>query len=323
MTPEARARSVKARAAALGFDACGIADARVPIDPGDKLGRWLSLGYHADMEWMRRSRATRRDPRLKLPGAKSVIVLARGYAHPDPPHPPGTGRVARYARGRDYHRALRKPLRALQEHLATLDPETESHASVDSGPVLERSWAERAGLGWIGKNSLVLRRDLGSWFFLATVIATIELAPDAPVEAHCGNCTACLDACPTEAIVEPGVVDSTRCISYHTIENRGAIPERLQAKFGGWVFGCDICQEVCPWNRFAPETSMADFLPREGTAPFPLDALDACEPAEFDARFAGSPLRRAKYAGMRRNIAIARRNADDSGTDSSNTRIAR
>ncbi len=230
------------------FDACGIA-AATPIDPEDRLGEWLRNGYHADMDWMERTRDIRQDVQKKLPGAKSVVVVARNYYAPRPDAKEGAGKVARYAWGRDYHRVLLKPLRRLARFIESLENGAQTYCCIDSGPVLERAWAARAGIGWIGKNSLVLRRDLGSWFFLGVILTTVELEPDSPVPDQCGSCRLCIDACPTDAIVEPKVVDSRRCISYQTIENRGEIPENLQPKFEGWLFGCDICQDVCPWNR--------------------------------------------------------------------------
>ena len=302
-----RTACVKEAARSHGFDACGVA-AVAPADPDDHLGAWLARGYHADMHWMARTRAVRQDVTQKVAGAKSVVVLAKNYYHPRPPKPEGTGRVARYAWGRDYHRALRKPLRRLAATLDALEPGARSYASIDSGPVLERTWAERAGVAAIGKNSLALRRDLGSWFFLATIITTVELAPDEPVGDLCGTCTACLDACPTGAIVADRVVDAGRCISYQTIENRGEVPDTIAAAHGDWVFGCDICQEVCPWNRFAKPSDNLDFAPRPGQAHPNLVELQAMREKEFNASFEGTPLRRAKHAGMRRNAAIAQRN---------------
>ena len=300
---EDRSRAVKAFTAALGFDACGIAGAG-PADPEDRLGQWLAAGYHADMDWMAATKAIRQDPRVKMPGARSVVVVARNYYYPDPEAEAGTGKVARYARGRDYHKALKKPLLKLARFLDAFGVGSPSYAAVDSGPVMERAWAERAGVGWIGKNSLVLRRDIGSWFFLGAVITEVELAPDTPIADHCGTCRACLDACPTEAFVAEGVLDARKCISYQTIENRGDIPESLHGKMEGWVFGCDICQEVCPWNRFAMQSTEPDFAPREGQAHPRLDDLIAMGESEFNERFAGTPIRRAKHAGMRRNAAL-------------------
>ena len=301
--------AVKRRARELGFDACGIAAAG-EADPDDHLGAWLDQGFHATMKWMAATREIRQDPRKKLPGARSVVVLARNYYSPSPAANERDGRVARYAWGRDYHRVLRKPLRELAAFIESLEPETRSYVSVDSGPVMERSWAARAGVGAIGKNSLALRRDIGSWFFLATAITTLELEPDAPATDICGTCTLCIDSCPTAAIVEPGVVDSNRCISYQTIENRGEVPESVASLHDNWVFGCDVCQDVCPWNRFARETTEPDFLPRADQASPNLDDLAGLSESEFRARFSGTPLMRAKHAGMRRNAAIALANVN-------------
>ena len=309
---EAYARAAKERANTLGFDGCGIAPAG-PIDSEDHLGEWLRRGYHADMDWMARTKAIRQDVSLKVPGAKSVVVVAKNYYAPRPRRLRGAGQVARYAWGRDYHRVLRKPLRDLAAFLDAFEADTQSYASVDSGPVLERAWALRAGLGWAGKNALLLNRAWGSWFFLATIVTTVELAPDAPVPGYCGSCTACLDACPAGAIVAPGVVDARRCISYHTIENRGDIPDALHRPMGDWVFGCDICQEVCPWNRTARLTDEEDFWPRDDVANPDLGALLAMDEEAFNARFQGTPLRRAKYAGIRRNAAIALENSRETG----------
>lgn len=305
LSPAECAARVKAAAAALGFDACAIAAVDGPADPDDHLGTWLGQGYHADMTWMETTRALRQDVRLRLPGARSMVVVARNYYQPDVPDQPGTGKVARYAWGRDYHKVMKKPLIALAHATEALAPETECYVSVDSGPVMERTWAERAGLGWIGKNGLVLRRDQGSWFLLGSLATTLELAPDPVQLNHCGSCTACLDACPTAAFVAPKVVDARRCIAYHTIENRGEIPSDLAAQFEGWVFGCDICQDVCPWNRFANPTTEASFAARDGVPRPELSALLAMDEAAFDQHFQGTPVRRAKHAGMQRNARIA------------------
>jgi epoxyqueuosine reductase len=256
------------------------------------------------MDWMGTTKAIRQDPRLKMPGARSVVVVARNYYYPDPPAEFGTGTVARYARGRDYHKVLKKPLIKLARYLDTFGVESPSYAAVDSGPVMERAWAERAGLGWIGKNSLVLRRDIGSWFFLGTVITEVALDPDLPMEGHCGTCRACLDACPTDAFVREGVLDARKCISYQTIENRGAIPEALHDKMEGWIFGCDLCQEVCPWNRFQQTSTEPDFAPREGQAHPRLEELIAMDETTFNERFAGTPIRRTRHAGMVRNAKL-------------------
>lgn len=303
LSPKERSLAVKNFASQLGFDACGIAKA-AEIDPEDRLGQWLSSGFHADMDWMAATKAIRQDPRIKLPEARSVVVVARNYYYPDTPAEPGSGKVARYARGRDYHKVLKKPLVKLARFLDDFGVGSPSYAAVDSGPVMERAWAERAGVGWIGKNSLLLRRDIGSWFFLGTVISEVELEADSPVAGHCGTCRACLDACPTDAFVREGVLDARKCISYQTIENRGDISEAVQENMAGWVFGCDICQEVCPWNRFAQSSTEPDFAPRDGQSFPKLADLMELDEAAFNERFAGTPIRRAKHAGIVRNARL-------------------
>lgn len=308
MTPAERARAVKEWAAGERFDACGVA-AVAPIDAENRLGAWLDAGMHGDMGWMETTREIRRDAAKKLPGARSVVVVARNYNHPRPTDKPGTGRVSRYAWGRDYHNLLKKPLRRLSARIATIEPGAQCYASIDTGPVMEKAWAMRAGVGWIGKNSLVLRKGLGSYFFLATVITTAEIEADAPALDQCGACTLCIDACPTAAIVAPRVVDATKCIAYHTIENRGAVPDALQPAFGDWIFGCDICQEVCPWNRKAPLSDEPEFAPRQGHERLEPATVDAMTEADFASEFAGSPIRRAGLTGLQRNGRIVRANA--------------
>jgi len=303
------AARVKQAAAEHGFDACGIAAADAPIDPHNRLDAWLEAGYHADMDWMTRTRSIRKDVRAKLPNARSVVAVMRNYHAPRPPQPDGTGRVSNYAWGRDYHRVLHKPVRRLAATIADLDDGIETWCSIDAGPVMEKAWAERAGIGWIGKNSLVLRRGMGSYFFLAVIVTTLELEPDSPIADGCATCRACIDACPTGAILEPRVVDARRCISYQTIENRGEVPTEIARKHGNWVFGCDICQEVCPYNRRVPETDERDFRPRPGHAALDLEALETMGEGAFEAEFRGTPIMRAKRAGMQRNAAIARSNA--------------
>jgi epoxyqueuosine reductase len=310
-TPATQERSEEVRrfAQTLGFDACGFANVHAPIDPLGHLNLWLKAGYHADMTWLSRTAATRADVRRKLPGVRTVIVLARNYYSERPAGSAGRGRVARYAWGRDYHRVLRRPLIELARHIDSLEAGATSYASVDTGPVMERAWAQRAGVAALGKNSLGLRRDLGSWFFLATILTTVEFTPDKPAGDLCGTCTLCLEACPTQAIVQPGVVDARRCISYQTIENRSEVPPELHRGHGDWVFGCDVCQEVCPWNRFARETTAQAFHPRpEQANPALSDLLEMTE-ADFLIRFAGSPVRRAKFRGLRRNAHIAQTNS--------------
>ena len=300
---------LKAAARALGFDACAVAPVSAEADDG--FDAWLAAGHHAGMDWMARTRDLRQHIALRLPEARSVVVVAANHHSPRPPAPAVSGLVSRYAWGRDYHRALLKPLRRLAAAITDLAPGARTSLSIDSAPVRERAWAARAGLGWIGKNSLILRQDLGSWFFLATIATTAEFTPGAPVPDRCGTCTACMDACPTGAITAPRVVDSNRCIAYQTIENRGGIPDALARKMGGWVFGCDLCQEVCPWNRKTPDTERADFLPRPGAANPPLEQLAEGNAEWFDATFTGTPVRRAGLAGMKRNALLVLKNLEN------------
>ncbi|MBN2311047.1 MAG: tRNA epoxyqueuosine(34) reductase QueG [Candidatus Hydrogenedentes bacterium] len=300
---------MKRHAARLGFDACGVARAG-DADPEDRLGRRLAEGYHADMAWLADTREIRRDVRRWLADARSVVVVARNYyaPRPAPAQPEASGRVARYAWGRDYHRVLRKPVRALAGYIESLEEGAQCAWSIDTGPVLEKAWAARAGIGWIGKNSLVLRPGLGSWFFLSVIATTVEIAPDAPMADQCGSCTLCIEACPTGAIVAPRTVDARRCISYHTVEHRGAMPPDVQAGLGDWLFGCDVCQEVCPWNATAATTSEPDFHPRPGHANPELDWLAQMDDEAFREAFAGTPILRAKRAGVQRTAKAVSRN---------------
>jgi len=292
---------VKARARTL-FDAVGIArldEADTDTD-AERLRAWLARGFHADMAWM--DNPKRFDPTQVLPGARSVISVALNYytphAHSDDP---SCGKISRYGWGRDYHRILQGRLKQLARWLEADGARTRYYA--DTGPVQDKVWAQRAGLGWIAKNSTLITRDRGSWVFLGSVFTTQALAPDVPHTEHCGTCTRCLDACPTDAIAEPFVVDANRCIAYHTIENRAEeLPEAIAANLNGWVAGCDICQDVCPWNqRFARPTACDDFAPYPDNRAPRLTDLATLDEAEWDRRFRASALRRIKPAMWRRN----------------------
>jgi epoxyqueuosine reductase len=309
--PERLAVELKRRARAEGFAAVGIARAGRLERHGERLAGWLDRGMHAEMEWMARTARMRRDPRELLPGCRSIVVLAFSYGTETPPEPrPGEGRVARYAWGRDYHRVLGGRLKRLGSWLeATTGCVTRSF--VDTGPVLERGWAERAGIGWIGKNANLLHRGLGSWLLLGELLTAAELAPDpGPHAEHCGTCIACLDACPTAAIVAPGVIDSNRCISYWTIEHRGEVPPERRAGVGDWIFGCDVCQDVCPWNQRFAAPVQPEAVERRDDLPL-LDAEEilGLDEGEFRARFSGTALMRAKWEGMRRNACLVIGNA--------------
>lgn len=296
---------MRVRAAALdvGFDAVGIARAEPLGIEVDRYQAWIDAGMHGTMAYMARNAEKRRDVSEIVPGARSVIVVARTYDTPHR-HPDGAvGKVSRYAWGDDYHDVLPAMLDRLCDLLREIDPTAESRRYVDTGPVLEKQWAVRAGLGWQGKHSNVLRRDIGSFFFLGVVITTVELEADAPQMDMCGTCTACIDACPTHAIVQPYVVDGTKCISYWTIETKPdvAIPPDIAAGLDGWIFGCDTCQDVCPWNRFRKETDEPRFDARDGVTVLDPAMVVTLQPDEFNARFRGSPIMRTKLAGLQRN----------------------
>jgi len=299
--------AVRERALALGFDRVAIGPA-APPEHGSAFEQWLDAGYAGTMEYLARGRRARLEPELFLPGARSVIAVALGYEAQD--DVPGWEPVARYARGRDYHEVMRPRLEALAAYLGELaGPETRSRACVDTSAVLERDLAARAGLGWIGKNTNLLDQTLGSFFFIGIVLTTAELAFGAPLPDRCGTCTACLEACPTQAFVAPHVLDARRCISYLTIEHRGAIEEELRPSIADWAFGCDVCQTVCPWNRKARPASEPAL--RAGRPLEPLEALLALDDAGFQERFRGSAIRRAKRGGLLRNIALMLGNRRD------------
>lgn len=303
------AAQIKIWAQELGFAACGIASA-APSQTTSKLEKWLSEGFESGMNWMARpeSVAKRADIREVFPGAKSVVVLALNYRSDAPFDGEKHGQIARYARGMDYHDIFKarggELLARIQNHTLCA-----GRVYSDTAPILEREWAQRAGIGWIGKNTLVMSRELGSYFLLGEIVLDLELAPDAPqLQSFCGTCTRCLDACPTDAFSAPRVLDANKCISYHTIENRELAPLELREKFGDWIYGCDICQQVCPWNRknetkvsAEPELWTREAMPGiEEWTNLPQD--------EFSRRLKGSPIKRAKRRGMRRNAARALKN---------------
>lgn len=295
---------IKEEARALGFDGVGIARAdRVADD--DRLAEWLARGHHGSMSWMARHFDKRVDPRELVPGCRSVVCVALLYRRPegDAPHPGGLN-VARYAWGEDYHRILKDKLRGLLERGRALDPSFEGRAFVDSAPVMDKYWAERAGLGWRGKNTNLLNERLGSFFFLGEILTTAELVPDLPGTDHCGSCTRCLDACPTGALIEPYVLDATRCISYWTIEKRDALTPADEDAVGEWLFGCDVCQDVCPWNRQSPETTEERLTPRGAAWPASLDELLTLSPGEFRRHFGDMAVERTRRRGLVRNAAI-------------------
>ena len=307
--------AVKVRARELGFDLCGVAAAESHPEL-TFLREWLDRGYAGEMAYMARSADRRADVRAVVPGARSVIVTGTLYNTVEPysSTEPSSERgvISRYAWGDDYHDVLQARLDRLVEWMrAEAGEPFEARAYVDTGPVQERVYAQHAGVGWIGKNTCVINPDLGSWLFLAEIICTLPLEPDAPAFDQCGSCTRCLDACPTDALVEPGVLDATRCISYVTIELRSAIPEPLRSGVGAHVYGCDICQDVCPYNQAAPASKDPVWHPRPGLDAPPLVDMWRRTDEEWRALTRGSPMTRAKLTGLRRNIAVAIGNSGD------------
>ena len=307
------ASAVKARAREIGFDLCGIARA----DDYPELAflpEWLGRGYAATMEWMHRSAAKRADVRHVVSGARSVIVTGTLY-NTDRPYSsdmaPDIARISRYAWGDDYHDVLKGRLEDLVAWMRTASPDPfDARSYVDTGPVQERVYAQYAGLGWIGKNTCLINPELGSWLFLGEIISTLDLEPDTQGLEQCGSCTRCLEACPTGALVEPGVLDSARCLSYLTIEHRGDIPAEYRDAMGTHLYGCDICQEVCPYNQPAPTTQDAPWQPRHGLDLPRLVDLARRSDDELRVLVKGTPMTRAKVAGLRRNLEIAITNAN-------------
>ena len=307
--------AIKQEALALGFDAIGIARVDPPPSAHQttllaRLRQWLEYGFHGTMEWMGRLPEKRADPRYVLPGCRSIISVGVNYlTQHRADERPGHGRIARYAWGKDYHKIIGDRLKQLDHRLHSLAPEAETRFYTDTGPIMEKAWAERAGLGWIGKHSNLVSAEYGSWLLLGEILTTLELEPDEPATDLCGSCTLCIQACPTEAIVEPYVVDARRCISYLTIEVRGdqsAIPEEFRAHLGNKIFGCDDCLDVCPFNLRAEPTLDAAFQPTAVTLAPRLDDLAIMDEMTFTTLFQQSPIRRAKHGGFLRNIAMVR-----------------
>jgi epoxyqueuosine reductase len=304
---------LKAHARRLGFDLVGIAPAAPP--PGYASFReWLAKGHAGEMGYLERHADARGDPRSILPDVRSVVMVAMNYRQPPAPHDRSrrTGRVASYAQGADYHDVLWDRLGQLLKWVQQEVPGAHGRAVADTAPLLERDYARLAGLGWCGKNAMLLNTELGSFFFLGALLLDLPLAPDPPMPTdHCGTCTACLDACPTDAFVAPGRLDARRCISYLTIELKGPVPPERRSGMGDWVFGCDVCQDVCPWNHKAPLATEPAFAPRPDQAMPDLEELLRLTPAQFRERFRGTALTRPKRRGLLRNAAVALGNRGD------------
>ncbi len=286
-----------------GFDLVGFAEAKELEIESVRLNDWLSKGFQAGMEYMTRNVDTRKDVKTILASAKSVISLGMNYYSPgEYSEAKDNGKVSRYAWGKDYHLVVWSKLDKIIAHLRELEPGFEAAAYVDTGPVMDKAWAVRSGIGWLGKHTNVINKEIGSWFFIANIITNWQFEYSQPIQDFCGSCTACIDACPTNAIVHEYLLDSNRCISYLTIENKGDIPEEFHGKFENWIFGCDICQDVCPWNqKFSQATTISEFHPKDGNYEIDLEKTVNLTKKEFDSSFSKSPIKRAKLSGLKRN----------------------
>lgn len=297
------------KAKAIGFDLVGFAKAEILYTETEKLNEWLSLGYQAGMDYMEKNLDKRKNVKNILNGAKSIISLGLNY-HTEENYSDDelikskqAGKISRYAWGKDYHLVIWKLLNELENSLKEIDPIFESLSYVDTGPVMDKAWAVRSGIGWLGKHTNVINRELGSWIFLSNIICNYEFEYSSPIPDFCGSCTACIEACPTGAIVQNYVVDSNKCISYLTIENKNEIPDVFKDKFDNWLFGCDICQDVCPWNlKFTELTHVKVFYPLQKE--LQVDKVLMMNEEEFKEKFQISPVKRAKLKGLKRNAAF-------------------
>ena len=297
---------IKESAKNLGFEYCGIAKAGFLEEEAPRLEEWLNQNMHGQMHYMANHFDKRLDPTKLVEGAKSVISLIYNYYPENDLAKDGGYKLAKYAYGKDYHFVIKEKLKTLFQHISDEVGEINGRVFVDSAPVHERAWAAKSGLGWIGKNSLLLNKNQGSFFFLAEIILDLELEHDIPVTDHCGTCTACLDACPTDAIPEPYVVDGSKCISYFTIELKENIPAEFKGKFEDWIFGCDICQDVCPWNRFSKPHTEPEFLSHPDLAGMTKREWQEITEETFQKVFKKSALKRTKYSGLKRNIGFVK-----------------
>lgn len=301
---------LKTQAVSLGFSTIGISSVEPLEREGKQLKDWLSNGYHGSMQWLGQNVDRRLNPILVFSESQSVIIVAMNYWTGDhQPENPQYGRISRYAWGMDYHCVLREKLTQLLQWMQQQDSSIRGKIYVDSGPLLEKAWAVRSGLGWRGKNTVIISKNQGSYLFLGVILSNIPLVYDQLIPDYCGTCTRCIDACPTGAIVAPYILDASKCISYLTVEHRGEIPNNYHAALGNWIFGCDICQEVCPWNRFTQKTNVKEFYPKNGLLSTLLSQWSNLTEEEFKIRFMNSPIARTKYRGFIRNSTIALENA--------------
>ena len=301
---------IKRKALDIGFHKIGIVRAEPLVQEGEHFKEWLEKEFHGEMAWLMREPEKRADPTLLYPEAKSIVVVALNYFTPhEHEKTEAKGKVSRYAWGDDYHDVLKDKLRELLAFIKTLDKNADGKICVDTAPIMDKAWAVRAGLGWIGKHSNLITKEYGSWVFLGEILLNLELETETETENdHCGTCTICLDACPTGAIIAPFVVDSKACLSYATIELRSSeLPDEIEENLNGWLYGCDVCQDVCPWNRFEKPTSESRFEPRTGNISADLDEILALSPEEYAQKFRRSAMKRTKLGGLQRN-ALALKN---------------
>lgn len=309
-----RTQRVREEALRLGFDGCGFAKAGRLEDEERRLAEWLNQGRHGNMDWIENYFDKRVDPTKLVPGSKSVVSVIGSYFHPrheEQQQKTDAPKISKYAQGRDYHKVYKKKLKKLFAFTEDLLGGTlNGRVFVDSAPVLDKAWAIKSGLGWRGKNSNILNKNIGSFFFIGEMIVDAEFSYSTQVTDHCGSCTRCIDACPTNAIYEPYRVDASKCISYLTIELKEQMPEELQDEVGQWLFGCDICQDVCPWNRDAKYGSMEDLYPREKMLDHDINYWEELDIDQYNSLFEGSAVRRAKFEKFKMNVATAAGNID-------------
>lgn len=293
---------IREEAKRLGFDFIGISKAGRLDEEAEKLEVWLKQGYHGNMSYMENHFEKRLDPTKLVDGAKSVVTLLYNYHNPETQKDPNAPKISMYAYGKDYHFVIKHKLKSLLQFIQAEIGEVYGRCFVDSAPVMERAWAEKSGIGWIGKNSLLITKEQGSYFFLAELIIDLELEPDAPIKDYCGTCTRCIDACPTDAIVGDKLIDSSKCISYLTIELKEAIPTEFKGQMDNWMFGCDVCQQVCPWNRFSKKHNEPTFEPHPDLLDMSQKDWEEITEDVFRAVFKKSAVKRTKYSGLTRNI---------------------
>ncbi|MGI9547491.1 MAG: tRNA epoxyqueuosine(34) reductase QueG [Flavobacteriaceae bacterium] len=292
---------IKTEAKRLGFLSCGISKAEFLEEEAPKLEKWLKEGMQGEMQYMENHFDKRLDPRKLVPGAKSVVSLLYNY-YPEQTQRTDTFKISKYAYGRDYHLVIKDKLKEFLQRITEEIGEVHGRAFVDSAPVLDKAWAAKSGLGWMGKHSNLLTQQLGSFYFIAELILDLELETDHPVTDHCGSCTACIDACPTDAIIQPYVVDGSKCISYFTIELKNEIPYSFKNTFDDWIFGCDICQDVCPWNRFSEAHQEPLFHPHPELLSMTKNDWEEITEEVFKKVFRKSAVKRTKFSGLKRNI---------------------